>query len=109
MVSGLYCFPKNFVQKYLSGPDKWSLYWPACNGSRQSPIDITTNNVHCDGQLGNITLKNYDSVPAAVNLTVKNNGHTFTAWFSGFTNSTVPAIMNGGLPGTFELAGFHFH
>ena len=109
MVNVKYSFPKNYFQNYLSGPDKWSTYWPTCNGSRQSPIDITTRNVHYDEQLGNITFTNYDSIPGGVNLTVKNNGHSFTATFSGFNDSTVPIIKDGGLPGTFKLAGFHFH
>ena len=41
--------------------------------------------------------------------TAKNDGHSFAVTFSGFTNATIPKISDGGLPGEFKLAGFHFH
>ena len=41
--------------------------------------------------------------------TAKNNGHSYSVTFSGFTDSFIPKIADGDLPGEFELAGFHFH
>ena len=41
--------------------------------------------------------------------TVENNGHTFSITFNGFTESNMPKIANGGLPGEFNLIGIHFH
>ena len=80
--------------------------FPACNGRSQSPIDIV-NPIYSN--LGDISFTNYDALPQTVNATAKNNGHSFSVTFSGFTDSSIPKIDNGGLPGEFELAGFHFH
>ena len=59
--------------------------------------------------LGNIKLNNYDTVPSRVTFTAKNNGHTFSVSMGPYTSETVPTISEGGLPGTFNLVGFHFH
>ena len=44
-----------------------------------------------------------------MNTTATNNGHTYSATFNGFNDRNTPEISQGGLPGTFALAGFHFH
>ena len=75
-----------------------------CNRSRQSPIDIknpTSSNI------GDIKFNNYGN--PNVEITATNNGHTYSATFNGFNDNNTPEISQGGLPGTFALAGFHFH
>ncbi|XP_046839824.1 carbonic anhydrase 2-like [Xenia sp. Carnegie-2017] len=43
-----------------------------------------------------------------VTVTVTNNGHTYVT--SSISNyNPVPFISGGGLPGTYQLAQFHFH
>ena len=89
---------------FVLGVDKWSTNFPACNGTRQSPINITNPT---PSDIGDIEFKNYGNQNAEI--FAENNGHTYSATFNGFTDSNTPEISGGGLPGTFALAGFHFH
>ena len=84
----------------------WATNFPKCNGNSQSPRDIKRT---IYSNLGDIQFSNYDALPANVNVTAKNNGHTYSISFSGFTDSNSPKISGGGLPGEFKLVGMHFH
>lgn len=56
-------------------PEEWCKSYPiAINGTRQSPIDITSSGCKCvdTGTAGVLDLKYPDSIPG---LTVKNTGH----------------------------------
>ena len=56
-------------------PEEWCKSYPiAINGTRQSPIDITSSRCKCidTGTAGLLDLKYPDSIPG---LTVKNTGH----------------------------------
>ena len=75
-----------------------------CGGSSQSPIDIIKTTY---SNLGDINFANYEG--QNVQITAKNNGHTYVATFNGFPQGTTPTISGGGLPGEYELAQFHFH
>ena len=89
----------------LSGVTTWATRYPNfCNGTRQSPVDIV--NTIPNKNLGNIKFDNYMQNNVAV--TVTNNGHTYVT--SSISNyNPVPLISGGGLPGTYQLAQFHFH
>lgn len=91
------------------GPSKWGIYYPKCNGTKQSPINIETDKAKYDQNLGNITFNNYGEPPANVTFTAQNNGHSLGISFSNFTSANEPTIEGGGLPGTFRLLAFHFH
>ena len=97
----------NFTILNSSGVYTWARHFPTCNGTRQSPIDI--KNPMYKKELGNISFHNYGEIPSNVNVTAKNTGHSYSVSFSGFTDANIPKISDGGLPGEFKLAGFHFH
>ncbi|CAB3989253.1 carbonic anhydrase 2-like isoform X2 [Paramuricea clavata] len=89
------------------GVNTWPKHFPACNGTSQSPIDIKNPTY---SNLGDIQFTNYDAIPANVQTTATNNrSEEHSVSFSGFTDSSIPKITNGGLVGTFQLAGLHFH
>ena len=88
------------------GVGAWSNNFPACSGRKQSPIDIKNPTY---SNLGDIQFTNYGAIPSSVIQTVTNNGHTYSISFKNFPNGKVPSISMGGLPGTFALAGIHFH
>ena len=81
----------------------WPKNFDACNGSSQSPIDIINPTY---SNLGDINFANYEE--QNVQITAENNGHTYVATFN-FTEATTPTISEGGLPGDYQLAQFHFH
>ena len=82
----------------------WPKNFAACSGSSQSPIDIINPTY---SNLGDIKFDNYEG--QNVQITAKNNGHTYVATFNNFTEATTPIISGGGLPGEYKLAQFHFH
>ncbi|ESO11605.1 hypothetical protein HELRODRAFT_96778 [Helobdella robusta] len=85
------------------GPSHWPEISMVCNGTRQSPINIsksTTNN-----SLDDFVFHNYNATPLVTTVTY--NGHT------GQFQVTVPSdtlmIHGGGLNDIYNLAQFHFH
>lgn len=83
------------------GPDVWDEYYPSCNGTSQSPINIRTK---CTIQ------RNFPSFTFSIdhlrNLSflLINNGHTIQAQ----TDSRL--FINGAeLDGTFFFNSFHVH
>ena len=45
-----------------NGPDIWFKQYPTCAGSRQSPINIETEDLHYDRSLKNFKLNQYNQV-----------------------------------------------
>ncbi|XP_069127168.1 uncharacterized protein [Argopecten irradians] len=90
--------------------DKGAAYWantyPLCGGDSQSPIDLPpTDLMAYDRSLGTFEMTNYDN-GSIHDATLYNTGYGVQVNFGG--NIAVTA-RNGGLPGTFRLAQFHFH
>ncbi|CAL1296598.1 unnamed protein product, partial [Larinioides sclopetarius] len=69
-----YCEKDNEETYSYHGPRQWPKLFRACNGNRQSPIDIQTNDVKTDKQLKKLNFFNYDS--AVKRADVANDGHT---------------------------------
>ena len=57
------------------GPSHWADTWSACDGRKQSPINIELSAVTTKKDLGNLTLQGYD-VAAGHMFELLNNGHT---------------------------------
>ena len=83
--------------------------WPGlcALGNEKSPIDINTTAAMYDSDLGNFTLVNYDTTPADVNFTAKNEGTTLKISF----DSNVYNVSKGSLSrlGTYTTVQFHLH
>ncbi|XP_046351465.2 uncharacterized protein LOC124131963 isoform X2 [Haliotis rufescens] len=84
-----------------AGPANWSLLYPTCSGTRQSPVNIQDRNIIYQ-ELPPFRFNNFDGSRTAFRLT--NNGHT--ASISIFGNMSVEG---GGLDGQYNTAELHFH
>ncbi|XP_042861113.1 uncharacterized protein LOC122246546 [Penaeus japonicus] len=71
-------------------------------GKRQSPVDISAPR---RARVPPFAFKNY----GLINVSLENNGHSLSADLHPLQEQQRPRIAEGGLSGTFELAGFHFH
>ena len=86
-----------------SGPSNWG---GLCrNGSKQSPIDISSTTAQHDSNLGAFNLLSYNAKPSGVNFTATNDGHTLVVSFDPFVYN----VSGGGLTDTFTTAQFHLH
>lgn len=85
---------------YTQQGNEWGDSVLACNGDRQSPIDIPKKYSAADFKA--FELSNFDEEQT---WTLKNNGHAVQ-----MTASELNMKTNGGdLPGEYTLAQFHFH
>ncbi|XP_064603159.1 carbonic anhydrase 2-like isoform X2 [Liolophura sinensis] len=84
-------------------PDQWKSHFPHCGGMRQSPIDINTDHVLYNENLGDLKLLNYDT-SLSTPPTLINNGHTVQVNIQGDY-----FLQGGGLPSRYRVAQFHFH
>ncbi|GBL70164.1 hypothetical protein AVEN_169206-1, partial [Araneus ventricosus] len=55
-------------------PRQWPSLFPACNGDKQSPIDIQASNVKRDRHLKKLSYFSYDK--AVKRADILNDGHT---------------------------------
>jgi len=85
------------------GPENWE--GVCASGRKQSPIDINTKTAMYDSKLGDFTLVNYNTIPAGVNFTAKNDGTTLKISF----DSDVYNVSGGDLPGVYTTVQFHLH
>ena len=85
------------------GPDNWE--GVCATGMKQSPIDIKTTAAMYNSSLGDFTLVNYNTIPAGVTFTAKNDGTTLKISF----DSNVYNVSGGGLPGRYTTVQFHLH
>ncbi|XP_043228604.1 putative carbonic anhydrase 3 [Amphibalanus amphitrite] len=86
------------------GPDHWAdLGFKNCDRHRQSPIAIETSST-VRKRMKPLEFYHFDEIPLTMNLT--NNYHSAGATM---TTRKVPMVRSGGLPGNFEVVGFHFH
>uniref|UniRef100_A0A3Q0SIE6 Carbonic anhydrase n=1 Tax=Amphilophus citrinellus TaxID=61819 RepID=A0A3Q0SIE6_AMPCI len=82
-------------------PNQWATQFPKCGGLRQSPINIVTSKVHV-----NVALPPFDFIghTNTINITVENKGHS-----AHFALPPSVRLSEGGLPGHYRAAQFHFH
>uniref|UniRef100_A0A8C6WW61 Carbonic anhydrase XVb n=1 Tax=Neogobius melanostomus TaxID=47308 RepID=A0A8C6WW61_9GOBI len=81
--------------------------WPSkvpqfCNGSRQSPINIVTQNASVDNNLTAFTFTKFDS--KSVLTKIENTGDTVKVNFDSGVR-----VSGGNLPGTYDSLQFHLH
>ncbi|KFM74432.1 Carbonic anhydrase 7, partial [Stegodyphus mimosarum] len=89
----------------LSGPEHWSTAFKKCGGSRQSPINIVTNEALYNENLDEFEFDNYeDSLQEAK---IENNGHTIQ--ISPGHNEVARFIDGGGLDSRYRFLQVHFH
>ncbi|XP_038161348.1 carbonic anhydrase XVb [Cyprinodon tularosa] len=85
------------------GDSKWpTIAAPFCNGTRQSPIDIVTENAMEDGNLTEFTFQGYGSSSALT--IIENTGKTVKV---GLRTGT--KISGGGLSESYDSLQFHLH
>lgn len=100
--------PVSSATEYGYGPDDGPSNWPemfeTCDGTSQSPIDITTSDA-VPKNMGMFELVGFgDTPPDGAAFDIKNNGHTITVHVGdGYY------VSGGDLPTTFKVAQFHFH
>ena len=65
-----------------AGPENWPRVFAACNGPRQSPIDLDVFDMSLE-TMAKVVFSNFDQ-KGRVRCTLRNNGHTVTVTFQGF-------------------------
>lgn len=86
----------------LLAPSNWTTGYPACGGTYQSPINISsTSAIQSTGQL---TFKGYNTTSNR-SFTLLNNGHSIRL----NTNVKTISLVNSRLNGTYVLEQVHFH
>merc|ERR1712025_809809 len=112
------------------GPDHWGDYCQACNGMKQSPIDIKTAGVSATELDTPLRFWNYDKLRANQFVisnseehygpkntrgtrlesgTFKNNGHTAQLDVTANLTEDVGLLSGGHLNGTYQILQLHFH
>lgn len=86
------------------GPSTWSIDYPQCDGSSQSPISVYTASAVLDKNLTAFTFNGYDSINN-VSMRMKNNGHTVQIDLTG----KLMTISGGGVSDIYRAKQFHFH
>ncbi|NXB30900.1 CAH4 anhydrase, partial [Eulacestoma nigropectus] len=98
-------------QPQCKDPPQWHQINTACNGNKQSPVNIVTRNVAYDKSLKPLTFEGYD-VKGSAKWDVENNGHTGkyrpTCSFK-VTLNTSPKVGGGGLGRKYKAVEFHLH
>ncbi|KAF7663613.1 hypothetical protein LDENG_00205480 [Lucifuga dentata] len=85
----------------LVGQSDWSEYFPDCDGTSQSPVDVVTTQTKYDPNLQPVTPLGY-SQHGNMPFTLYNNGHTVVV--------ELPDWMGlGGLPWLFAAVQMHLH
>ncbi|KAF7663220.1 hypothetical protein LDENG_00216040 [Lucifuga dentata] len=83
------------------GEHHWTKHYPYCGGAFQSPIDIKSELLRFDPNLGPIEVHNYNLSPNE-HLTLGNNGHSLQI--------SLPSKMHiSSLPHRYTAAQLHFH
>ncbi|XP_063078246.1 uncharacterized protein LOC134468234 [Engraulis encrasicolus] len=82
--------------------------WPTvfaayCNGNRQSPVDIVSNDTVLDLNLEKFTFSGFDNTAAMSKI--KNTGKTVKVEF----NSGLLSVSGGNLSETYDTLQFHIH
>ena len=66
---------------YLSGPANWSVIYPNCGGSKQSPVDIGSLLNKYDSSLGTLNIDSYHASTSSISdlsVSLVNTGHSGT-------------------------------
>ncbi|NWT81301.1 CAH4 anhydrase, partial [Lanius ludovicianus] len=96
---------------HCKDPLQWHQINTACNGIKQSPVNIVTRNVVYDKSLKPLTFEGYD-VKGSAKWDVENNGHTGKYWPAcsfKVTLKTSPKVGGGGLGRKYKAVEFHLH
>ncbi|ESO96282.1 hypothetical protein LOTGIDRAFT_202179 [Lottia gigantea] len=83
------------------GAATWKDTFATCGLNSQSPIDIQTEGVVVNEDLGTVTLTGYGG---SIAMNMSNTGYTAKVVFNGDLY-----VENGGLPAKYKLDQFHFH
>ncbi|KAL2297466.1 hypothetical protein Nmel_016768, partial [Mimus melanotis] len=109
---GHWCYrSQKCEQPQCEDPHRWHLVNADCKGSRQSPVNIVTQNVVYDKSLKPLTFEGYD-VKGSAKWLLENNGHTgkyCPAAAAKVTLDGSPKIGGGGLVRKYKAVEFHLH
>ncbi|XP_051530642.1 uncharacterized protein LOC127427213 [Myxocyprinus asiaticus] len=86
-----------------NSPSHWGKHYPKCNGCKQSPVNIDTQNVTKNHKFGSFDLINF-TLPYTMKM-LKNTGHTVECELQ----AGVLAVQGGGLRHKYTILQFHFH
>uniref|UniRef100_A0A8C1E8X6 Si:ch211-173d10.4 n=2 Tax=Cyprinus carpio TaxID=7962 RepID=A0A8C1E8X6_CYPCA len=93
----------NYKMYYKNSLPHWGKHYPKCNGRKQSPINIDTQKVVKNQELGSVDLINF-SLPHTMKM-LKNNGHTVECELK----EGAVGVRGGGLKHKYTALQFHFH
>ena len=91
------------------GRDYWPKQFAACNGKRQSPININNQDVKQENIVKDLTFNRYDQAWAGK---IENNGHVlqFNPTVTPTATEDTPQITDGMLDDNkYEMLQAHFH
>uniref|UniRef100_A0A8C5X8Q3 Carbonic anhydrase 4 n=1 Tax=Malurus cyaneus samueli TaxID=2593467 RepID=A0A8C5X8Q3_9PASS len=112
VVGGHWCYQSQKCEQPLcEDPAQWHQINAACKGSRQSPVNIVTQNVVYNKSLTPLTFEGYD-VKGSAKWDVENNGHTgkyCPNLLLGDGAVTSPKVGGGGLRRKYKAVEFHLH
>ncbi|KFP30461.1 Carbonic anhydrase 4, partial [Colius striatus] len=106
-VGGHWCYRSQKQEEpQCEDPRHWYETDMACNGNKQSPINIVTKNAVYDKNLKPLNFEGYD-VKGSSKWNIENNGHT--GKYFKVTFGTFPKIGGGGLRRKYKAIEFHLH
>ena len=107
-----------------AGPEHWGEQFPACDGLKQSPIDIVSVGAVNQAEPSPMSFGNYDQIrmvqlgntgehyPGATRLvdgSIKNNGHTAQLDVVATLPGDVGVLSGGPLASDYQILQLHFH
>ncbi|XP_073684931.1 carbonic anhydrase 9 [Garra rufa] len=93
----------NWPEEQENSLPNWGTHYPNCNGRKQSPVNIDTQKVIKNQELGPFDLINFSLSHTL--KTLKNNGHTVECELM----AGAVGVQGGGLKHKYTVQQFHFH
>ncbi|XP_044001397.1 carbonic anhydrase 6-like [Aphidius gifuensis] len=90
----------------FNNPEEWKNDFPKCNGSKQSPIDISSNLIQKKKSDFQLKWNNYDVLPKS--MSIKNSGRTIQLNVKWYDNSSRPYVTSKILNDDYIFYHLHF-
>lgn len=99
----------NYDNNSKIGPWNWKNVSSKCSGNRQSPINIVTEDVIEDNDLGPLVLGNYKHTMRDLIFELKNHGHSVNVELLRFNDWNISPVTIIYKDVSWRFSQFHFH